>query len=265
MKNKKVKWWSEEYGFFGNFYLEGDNSISDFLFDKTMTLKDRTVMEVEGLINILDLKKKGKILDIPCGYGRHSIELAERGFHIIGSDLNAVHLKKARKNAKKRNVKVKFVKENMIDIKYNAEFDILINMFFSFGIFGNDQKNFRVLKKFFKALKPGGKFLMHTTANPPDIISGLRTGKSLRNLASGSKLRTNSYYNPKTKRLEGSWIIEKKDGLKIKKDYSVRIYTKEEFLKICKKAGFKNFSIYGDWMKNPYRNDSKQMIIVAKK
>lgn len=95
-KNEPV-WWSEEYGFFSEFYMDGDNSIDGYLVAKKQMLEERTQTEVDGLINLLELEKDSLILDLPCGYGRHSIELARRNFKIVGSDLNSVFLKVAKK------------------------------------------------------------------------------------------------------------------------------------------------------------------------
>ena len=62
-----------------------------------------------------------------------------------------------------------------------------------------------------------------------------------------------------------SKIVTKYFGNEIKKDYSMRVYTKEEFIDLCKQVGFMSFEAYGDWGKTPYSEDSEDMIIVAKK
>ena len=261
--NKTIEWWMEEYGFFGEFYLEGDNSEEGYLQTKKQTLKERTIAEVDGIINLLGLGNGVRILDIPCGYGRHSIELAKRGFSIVGSEINSVHLDKAKEISEKEKVEINFQKENMIDISYNFEFDAVINMFYSFGFFETDEENLKVLQNFYDALKPGGRLLFHTDVNIPRILNGKYKEDEERNLASGKKLRIIDKYNPATKRIDGTWII--KDGGEIKKDYSVRVYAKEEFIDICKKVGFAKFSAYGDWGGSEYSEDSEDMIIIAEK
>ena len=77
MSKDNQKWWSEKYGFFGDFYMQGDDSKEGYLISKKQNLKQRTTAEVDGVIRLLDLKQKSKILDIPCGYGRHSIDPAK--------------------------------------------------------------------------------------------------------------------------------------------------------------------------------------------
>lgn len=262
---ENINWWSERGGFFGKHYLEGDNSKEGYLIDKKQTLEERTKIEVEGIIRLLNLKGEEKILDIPSGYGRHSIGLAKKGLDVTGVELNLVHLEEAIKNAEKVKTKPNFVKENMIDIKYKEKFDAVINMFYSFGFFETDEKNNKVLKNFYDALKPGGKFLFHTDVNIPRVLSGKYKEDETRNLVSGKTLKVIDKYNPQDKRIHGTWIIKDQDGKEEKKDYSVRVYTKEEFIEICKKVGFTNFETYSDWNKTPYSEDSEDMIIIAKK
>jgi len=265
MSNNNQKWWSEEYDFFGDFYMRGDDSKEGYLVLKKQNLKQRTLTEVDGVIRLLDLKPKSKILDIPCGYGRHSIELAKKGFIITGSDLNAKFLSIAKKEAEKNSAKIQFIKENMLDINYNSEFDTVINMFYSFGFFENDEDNFKVLQNFFKALKPNGQFLMHTDINIPFIKSGKYEYNETRTLSNNDVLKIVEKYNSLTKRINGFWILKDKNNKEIKKEYSVRVYTKNEFINLCIKAGFRFCRVYSDWDKKPYSKKSQNMIVVATK
>ncbi|MFA6255613.1 MAG: class I SAM-dependent methyltransferase [Candidatus Absconditabacterales bacterium] len=265
MDNNNQKWWSEEYGFFGEFYIEGDNSKEGYRVAQKQTLQQRTTTEVNGIIEILNLQAKSKILDCPCGYGRHSLELAKRGFIVTGSDLNAKHLSVAKQKAEKSLEKIQFVKENMLDLEYNTEFDAIINMFYSFGFFENDEDNVKVLQNFFNALKPNGQFLMHTDVNIPFIEAGKYKHDEIRTIANDGTLRIIDTYNPITKRINGSRILKEKNGNETKKDYSVRVYTKEEFVELCKKVGFRVCKAYSDRDKKPYSKDAEDMIIVATK
>ncbi len=72
--NQTKNWWSEEYGFFGNFYMEGDNSKEGYRISQKQSLQERTNAEVDGVLNLLNLQPGSKVLDCLCGYGRHSIE-----------------------------------------------------------------------------------------------------------------------------------------------------------------------------------------------
>lgn len=261
----KINWWEEKYGFFGEFYIKGDDSVNGYLQSKKQTLGQRTIAEVNGVEKVMNLSPGMSILDIPCGYGRHSIELSKRGYKVIGGDINSFHLEKAKEAAKKEGVQISFNKLNMIDIAYSNQFDALINMFYSFGFFETDKQNERVLLNFYNALKIGGRFLMHTDVNIPRILSGKYKEDETRNLASGSQLRIIDKYNSETKRIEGTWIIKETNGIDVRKDYSVRVYTKDEFTQMCLKVGFRDVEVYGDWDKAVYSEECEDMMVVATK
>jgi SAM-dependent methyltransferase len=132
----------------------------------------------------------------------------------------------------------------MIDISYNEEFDAVINMVYSFGFFETDEENNTVLQKFYKALKPGGKFLFHTDVNIPRILSVQYKEDEIRHLHSQKTLRIIDKYNPEDKRIHGAWLIQDQLGKTIRKDYSVRVYTLEEFIDMCTQAGFTSTEAY---------------------
>ena len=258
-------WWTEEYGFFGNFYMEGDNSVEGYLERNPQSLDERTATEANGVYKILGCKPGEKLLDCPCGYGRHSNYLCQKGLDVVGADINSVHLGRAVEAAKRRQLSTRFVKKNMIDIDYKNEFNYVINMFYSFGFFATDEENFRVLKNFYNALKPRGKFLMHTDVNVPRIISNRYKFDENRALDSGNNLRIIDEYDQETKRIEGRWIIRNAGGEEVERDYSVRVYTKEEFEQMCFDAGFSKVETYSEWTGDTYYEDSEDMIVVATK
>lgn len=184
---------------------------------------------------------------------------------MVGSDINTAHLKRATKQAQELGTALKFVHESMSDLKYRNEFDYVINMFYSFGFFETDKENDQVLKHFFNALKNGGKFLMHTDVNVPRILSGKYKAEEEREISNNKKLRIIDNYDSLSKRINGAWIIQDENGNEKRKDYSVRVYTKEEFIDKCLRAGFKNCEAYSSWKGDQYSEESEDMIIVAVK
>jgi SAM-dependent methyltransferase len=154
---------------------------------------------------------------------------------------------------------------NMLYIKSGSQFDVVINMFFSFGFFETDEENRRVAKNFFNLLKPGGKFLMHTDVNMARVRNGTYKFTEVRPLQNGETLAIMERFNPRTKRIEGIWEIS--DGLHRceAKDYSVRVYENEEFVELCRNVGFRKVKIYSDWSGSPYNEESEMVIFVAEK
>jgi ubiquinone/menaquinone biosynthesis C-methylase UbiE len=261
---QRKKFWEDGAGFFGKPYMEGDNSIEGYL-STPLRLEERTTLELAGVVKLLGLEPGDRILDCPCGYGRHSTGLAMRGFRVVGSDINSEMLEQAVKNSQGVN-DLSFAKENMRFIDYSNEFDAVINLFFSFGFFESEEDNEQTLRNFFNALKPGGKFMMHTDINVPRITSGDYKLYERRKLVNGNQLEIVESYYPEDKRLKGQWILIGLDGARRElPQYSHRIYTAEEFAESCRATGFTNVRAYGDWEGTPLTNTSEDMIVVAQK
>lgn len=264
--NISKKWWKASEGFFNDIYLEGDNSFEGFL-KSPQDLETRTKAELEGIIKLCKLKSGGKVMDLPCGYGRHTISLARKGYSVTGVDINDKFLKTASSVAKGLGLtNVKFIKKDMRHMEFKNLFNAAINMFYSFGFFESEDDNLLSLKNFYRALKPGGKFLLHTHITLPKIINGDYLKHELRILKTGNKLELFRDYNPVTKREVGQWYILNQDGSKkISSPYSMRIYDTNEFDNMCKKAGFKKIDFYGDWNGTKYNDKSQLLIMVATK
>jgi len=261
---QRKKFWEDGAGFFGKPYMEGDNSVEGYL-STPLRLEERTTRELAGVVELLGLEPGGRVLDCPCGYGRHSIGLARRGFRVVGSDINSEMLEQAVKNSQGVSG-ISFAKENMRFIDYSNEFDAVINLFFSFGFFESEEDNDQTLRNFFNALKPGGKFMMHTDINVPRITSGDYKLYERRKLVNGKHLEIVESFYPEDKRLKGQWILIETDGARRElPQYSHRIYTAEEFAESCRAAGFTNARAYGDWDGTPLTNASEDMIVVAQK
>ncbi len=253
-----------EYGFFGKHYIEGDESEEWYLSWKKQTLEERTKTEVEWVIKLLNLKWWEAILDIPTWYWRHSIELAKLWYEVTWMDINPEHLSIAKeKGSIYQNLKL--LEKNMIEIDDVEKYDAIINMFYSFGFFDTDEENITVLKKIYDSLKPWWNFLMHTDVNIPKILDWSYKTHEFRKLLSWNTLEIIDNYNSSTKKIEWNWIIHNKDWSSHKKDYFVRVYTKEEFEEICFKVWFKKVNTFSDWNWSSYSTQSEDMMVVATK
>ena len=101
-----------------------------------------------------------KILDVPCGHGRIANALAERGYVVTGLDATPLFLNVAESDALSRGIQIRYVQGDMRKLpSADAEYDVLINWFTSFGYFDDDE-NRQVLREFHRVLKPGRKLLI---------------------------------------------------------------------------------------------------------
>lgn len=258
------EWWEEDAGFFGRGYMQGDDSQEGYL-EQPQTLAERTETEVTGIINLLNLEPGQRLLDCPCGYGRHSISLAQRGIDVIGADINTEELQVACKCVSSL-PNVQFIKNDMRFLYFHDYFDAVINMFYSFGFFKTDEENLQVLHNFYTALKPGGQFLMHTDVNIPRIMSGKYKTHERRQLCGGKILEIIDSYDWKTRRINGIWrLIHPDNRIEELTPYSVRVFTQDEFTNWCFEVGFRSLRAYGSWDGQPLTEDSEDMMIIAQK
>lgn len=255
-------WWDENGGFFGRHYMEGDDSREGYL-STPLTLDERTEREVRGIVELLDLRKGQRVLDCPCGYGRHTLRLAARGYRAVGVDINGEELAIARKHGRHLS-NLELIKSDMRHLPFEREFDAVVNMFYSFGFFRTDEENIDALRRFRQALRPGGKLLMHTDVNIPRILDGTYKLSEQRSLRSGKRLEIHECYDPIHKRIRGTWtIVGPDDHAHALTPYSMRVYTFEEFAQWCRSVGFTRVTGYGDWERAPLAPDSEDMIVVA--
>ena len=89
--------------------------------------------EVDQLTKFLKLQPPAKVLDLCCGVGRHSLELARRGFDVTGVDRTDVYLRRAQRQADSEGLKIEFVQKDMRQFCRPNTFDLTLNLFTSFG------------------------------------------------------------------------------------------------------------------------------------
>jgi SAM-dependent methyltransferase len=118
----------------------------------------QTRTEVDFLLRRLRLPRGARILDVPCGYGRHAGELARRGFHVVGVDLSRAMIAEARRRFTE-GPGLRFVRRDMRRIAFRGEFDAVVNLYTSFGYFTPTQ-NETALRRMARALRPGGQILI---------------------------------------------------------------------------------------------------------
>src|ERR671915_275095 len=90
---------------------------------------ERTQAQVDFLVEALGVQPGARILDLACGHGRHSLELARRGYRVTGRDLSAPSLDVARDRAGAEGLDVELGQCDMRDIPFEDTFDAVVNLF----------------------------------------------------------------------------------------------------------------------------------------
>lgn len=260
-----VPWWEDGAGFFGRGYMEGDDSLEGYLVARPGTLDERTGDEVDGVMRLLGLRAGDRLMDVPCGYGRHAIGFARRGLEVVGVDINGEELEvAAQRGAGLPNLS--FLRRNMRSLGFQGAFDAVANLFFSFGFFERDEDNEACLRQFHEALRPGGRFVMHTDVHIPRIRGGRYRFHEERELRSGRVLVIDERLDEESFRLRGTWAFRDPSGAITRLPaYDQRVYTYDEFADACRRVGFSTVEGLGGWGGEPMSDDAEMMIVIARK
>lgn len=120
-----------------------------------------TVQEVDFLVDLLQLPKGSRILDVGCGPGRHSLELARRGYHTVGVDISERFIEIAEGTAKAEGLPAEFHATDAKAIRFEETFDAAICLCEgAFGLAGSDEAHKQILDNMARALRPGGLMVL---------------------------------------------------------------------------------------------------------
>lgn len=122
-----------------------------------------TIGEVDFIEKEIDYDKSKEILDVGCGTGRHSLELARRGYRVTGIDLSESMLSKAQRIADSEKLKVEFISKDARNFDFNEKYDTVIMLCEgAFPLMETDEMNYKILKNIYNSLRKGGKFIFTT-------------------------------------------------------------------------------------------------------
>lgn len=122
---------------------------------------DRTAVEVDRALAMLGASGSERVLDLACGTGRHSLELARRGFPVVGVDISPDLLEIAGNDAAAESLEASFVKADLRELDFHEEFDLVLSLNDgAVGYFETEEENRRTFEVVAEALRPGGGHLM---------------------------------------------------------------------------------------------------------
>ncbi len=232
----QADWWRR---IFDSVYIKTDGDVVD---DAKITK-----MEVDYIERVLNLKPDDKILDLCCGQGRHSLELARRGFrNVEGLDRSHYLIQKAKMQAKKEVLPVKFREGDARKLPYPEDtFDVVLILGNSFGYFETIEEDIKVLKEVFKVLKPWGRILI-------DIADGEYLARNFQPRSwewmdkKHFVCRERSLSVDKKKLISREVVVHVEKGVIADRFYAERLYTKEEIDQLLKATGFSDITFHGE-------------------
>jgi 2-polyprenyl-3-methyl-5-hydroxy-6-metoxy-1,4-benzoquinol methylase len=237
-------------------------------YDKESFTKG-TKGEVDFIEKVIRFQKSIKILDIGCGTGRHSLELARRGYrNITGIDLSESQLNKARSVSRKENLKIKFINKDARDFDFKGAFDLAIMICEgAFPLMETDEMNYQILKNAYSSLKSGGKFIFTTLNGLYPLFHSVR---DFINAGSGQGESVKNNFDLMTFRNHSVYETEDDKGNKMVLNCNERYYVPSEIFWLLKSAGFSRSEIFGCKLGAFSRDDKLttedfEMLVIAEK
>ncbi len=225
-------------------------------------LSKRTKKEVRFIVSCLRAEGSKKILDVACGYGRHTIELSRKGYRVDGLDISKKAVLIARQEAKEKQVNANFYFGDIRKFEFDGKFDAAFNIFASFGYYENERENLKVLKQVFKILKKSGIFILDTV-NRDSILN-----KSPQNWwyikEKNTLVLTEDIYNALKGTISHKFALFDNAGYK-EQIITLKLYACDTLCNLLYKAGFKIEKVYGDLDRSTYNKNSPRLIIIARK
>lgn len=203
---------------------------------------------------------KTKILDLACGHGRHSNYFGSKDLKVCGIDMNSSFIEMAKEESALRKLSVEYLEENILEISYLEEFDVVLLLFNTLGFFNRNDAN-KLLSKISDSLKIGGRALI-------DIKNRDHVMKELRNCSvweRGEDLMIDRLsFNPK----EGKTLNRRiyiKAGKRYDVPFEMNMYNYTDIERLTQSNGLKIDQVYGSWRGEEFNEDSRRILLIVEK
>jgi SAM-dependent methyltransferase len=223
---------------------------------------ERTAQQVEFLVERLALPEGARVLDLACGHGRITLELARRGYRMTGLDLSPRSLELAREAAERDGLEVDWVEADMREIPAGSAFDAVVSVFTSFGYFEQERENQRVLDGVERALLPGGLLLI-------DVVNLLGLARRYQprrwDEEHGVVFLEEAEFDVLRGRNRARWTFVRPDGKRSELVHSLRTYAPHELVAMLERAGLELEGSWGGFDGSELSMESWRLILLARK
>ena len=199
------------------------------------------------------------VLDACCGPGRHSLELASRGYRVTGIDITDAYLEAARESAGDL-ATVSFLHADVREFEMPGAFDLAINLYTSFGYFADPAEDLAALRRLRGALKEGGALVIETTGKET-AARDFTAGESFER--GGWKVRTEFTIVGAWEGLRNRWILSRGEE-RVDHAFDLRLYSGTELKGALLGAGFSDVRILGGLDGSPYDQAAKSLVALAR-
>ena len=240
--------WDE---FFDSFYLRAYSGVG----------QDEAEAQALAAVRLAGCPDGGDLLDVPCGFGRHSIPLARAGYRVTGADRSESLLAEARRRSRGERWP-RLVRADYRELPFADEsFDAALNLFSSLGYLG-DEGDTHVLGEIRRVLRPDGRLVIEIM-HRDRVVRGF-SEQDWRLLGEGRLLLEQRTFDAASGVAQTTETLIDTNGERESRSFSVRVYTATELLTMLDRAGFAEAKAYGDLDGGPFGVDTR-LVIVARR
>ncbi len=211
---------------------------------------------------MLELPSGSRILDCPCGQGRHAHLLAEAGFDVDGLDYSSDLLAVAAKRGISRRLRYTRGDMRKLPTRWTGRFDAVVDLFTSFGFFDSPQDDLQVLAEFARVLRPGGQLVWHGGSR--DGVMAKFLARDWWTTADGTVFAQERRFDPLSGFLHitSTWRGPGGDG---ERSHKIRLYTASELAARMRDVGLIVEQAFDAWEDRPLTRRSSEMLLLARK
>ena len=222
---------------------------------------DAAPAEVDQALALLGIEPGAAVLDLCCGVGRHSLELARRGYRVTGVDRTTSYLEKARSQAAEEELAIEFVLDDMRRFCRPDSFDAAIMMYTSFGYFDDPAQNRQVLLNIRRSLRDGGKLTIDIMGK--EILARIFRARDWRE-QDGTILLEERRVTEDWNRVQSRWILLQ-GTIRHEATITHWIYSATELGALLQGCGFRSVDHYGSLEGASYDHTAERLVTVANK
>lgn len=217
--------------------------------------------EAAGALEMLGLEVGARLLDLACGWGRHSIEFARAGLRVTGLDRSGTLLALAREAAREAGVRPGWVRGDMRSLPFRESFDAVVSLFSSLGYFASDEEDLRVLRGVREALRPGGLFLLEVMHR--DGVAREFVERDWWEGEGGAHVWVEREFDA-VEGVSREWLRWRRGRRSGEKHHVIRVRTATEWAALLRAAGLAPDLWYGGWDLSPFEHTSERLIVLAR-
>jgi SAM-dependent methyltransferase len=217
-----------------------------------------TPAEVDAIVRLLGLEPPARILDLPCGIGRHAAELARRGFAVTGVDLHEPYLAEARAAAPG----AEWVRADMREFRRPQAFDAVLNLYTSFGYFEDPEDDRRVAGNALESLRTGGAFVIEM--NGKEVLAAKYQERRWHELEDGSRMVERCIVEDGWRAVRSEWTLYRRDERRVT-HFWTRLYAGTELERLLLDVGFAEVKLFSWFDGRPYGPGAPRLVAVARR